>query len=101
MALFFIRVQGQLVAMDAREADEGGYYASFPELKGCHTEASTLAELVRNAEEAVELYLEPLPAKPKRKTGSTTPIESRSGGKGTGTRTPRPNKGGGAKKVRP
>lgn len=62
MARFFIRVQGQLIAMDAREADEGGYCASFPDLKGCHTEADTLAELAKNAEEAVEFYLEPLPA---------------------------------------
>ena len=82
MALFWIRVQGQLVAMDAREADEGGYYASFPDFKGCHTEGATLAELAKNAEEAVELYLEPIPPKPRTR------------------RSPSP-KAGAAKKVRP
>jgi predicted RNase H-like HicB family nuclease len=41
------------------ERDEDGIYvASIPELPGCHTQASTLDDLMVRIREAVELYLE-------------------------------------------
>jgi len=40
------------------ERDEDGYYiATVPELKGCHTQAKTLDQLMKRIHEAVELYL--------------------------------------------
>lgn len=43
------------------EHDENGYYAWCPELPGCQTQGDTLDNVLANAREAVELYLETLP----------------------------------------
>jgi predicted RNase H-like HicB family nuclease len=41
------------------ERDEEGYYvASVPALKGCHTQAKSLDELMERVHEAVQLYIE-------------------------------------------
>ena len=41
------------------EQDEDGIYvATVPSLKGCHTQAKTLDELMERTKEAIELYLE-------------------------------------------
>lgn len=41
------------------EKDEDGYYVgSVPELKGCHTQAKSLDELMERAREAILLCLE-------------------------------------------
>jgi len=40
------------------EAEEGGYWAEVPALPGCFTQGETKAELRRNIQEAVDLYLE-------------------------------------------
>ena len=41
------------------EQDEDGMYiASVPSLKGCHTQAKTLDELIERIKEAIELYIE-------------------------------------------
>jgi len=41
------------------EKDEDGIYiASVPSLKGCHTQAKTVEELIPRIKEAIELYLE-------------------------------------------
>ncbi len=41
------------------ERDEGGYYvASVPALRGCHTQAKSLDELMARIQEAIELCLE-------------------------------------------
>ncbi|NIR52145.1 type II toxin-antitoxin system HicB family antitoxin [candidate division KSB1 bacterium] len=37
---------------------EGFYVATVPELKGCHTQAKTLDELMKRIREAIELCLE-------------------------------------------
>jgi predicted RNase H-like HicB family nuclease len=42
------------------ERHEDGYLAYFPALPGCHTWGKTYEAAVRNAEEALELYLETL-----------------------------------------
>ena len=40
------------------ERDEGGYYvASVPALRGCHTQAKSLDELMSRIQEAIELCL--------------------------------------------
>ena len=44
------------------EKDENGFYAWCPELKGCQSQGSTLEETLANIKEAIELYLETLPA---------------------------------------
>jgi len=44
------------------EKDEQGFYAWCPELKGCQSQGNTLEEAVANIKEAIELYLETLPA---------------------------------------
>lgn len=41
------------------EQDEDGcYVATIPELKGCHTQAKTLDQLMARIREAAELYLD-------------------------------------------
>ena len=42
--------------------EDGGYHASCPVLKGCHTQGDTLDEAVANIREAIEAYLESLKA---------------------------------------
>jgi predicted RNase H-like HicB family nuclease len=44
------------------EKDQHGFYAWCPELKGCQSQGKTLEETVANIKEAIELYLETLPA---------------------------------------
>ncbi len=41
-------------------AEEGGYWAECPELPGCFTQGESLAEVRRNASDAISLYLETL-----------------------------------------
>jgi len=44
------------------EKDEHDFYAWCSELKGCQSQGNTLEETVANIKEAIELYLETLPA---------------------------------------
>lgn len=41
-------------------SEEGGYTATVPSLPGCISEGETREEALRNVEEAVRLYLEPV-----------------------------------------
>ncbi|MBC7258753.1 MAG: type II toxin-antitoxin system HicB family antitoxin [Chloroflexi bacterium] len=41
-------------------SDEGGYTAYVPSLPGCISEGETLEEALKNIQEAIELYLEPV-----------------------------------------
>jgi predicted RNase H-like HicB family nuclease len=41
---------------------DGGYHASCPALRGCHSEGDTLDEAVENMREAIELYIESVEA---------------------------------------
>ena len=41
-------------------SDEGGYTALVPSLPGCISEGDTREEALRNIQEAIELYLEPI-----------------------------------------
>lgn len=38
--------------------EDGGYIATVPELKGCHTQGDTIAEIMANINEAIKLCLE-------------------------------------------
>lgn len=38
--------------------EEGGFIATVPELKGCHTQGDTMVELMANVREAIELCLQ-------------------------------------------
>ena len=44
------------------ERDEHGVHAWCPELKGCQSQGSTIEETIANIKEAIELYLETIPA---------------------------------------
>lgn len=44
------------------EKDEHGYYVYAPELPGCHSQGDTFEEASANMKEALELYLETIPA---------------------------------------
>lgn len=50
--------------------EEGGYVATVPALPGCNTEGDTLEEAIRNAQEAIKLYLDTL-----RERGEPIPEE--------------------------
>jgi predicted RNase H-like HicB family nuclease len=41
-------------------SDEGGYTAIVPSLPGCISEGESREEVLRNIQEAIELYLEPV-----------------------------------------
>jgi predicted RNase H-like HicB family nuclease len=38
--------------------EEGGYNVRVPSLDGCFTQGDTIEEAIKNAKEAIELYLE-------------------------------------------
>ncbi len=42
------------------EDKTGGYVAVVPALPGCHTQGDTLDEVMENAKEAIDIYLETL-----------------------------------------
>ena len=42
-----------------KESD-GGYHAFCPVLKGCHSQADSFEEAIKNITEAIELYIESL-----------------------------------------
>ena len=44
------------------EKDEHGFYAWCPELKGCQSQGTTVEDVLAKIREAIELYLETLPA---------------------------------------
>lgn len=52
------------------EKDNDGYFAYAPDLKGCHTQGETLDEVMANIKEAVELYMETIPKKDRKKVSS-------------------------------
>ena len=41
-------------------SDEGGFTVYIPSLPGCISEGNTMEEALKNIEEAIELYLEPV-----------------------------------------
>jgi predicted RNase H-like HicB family nuclease len=41
-------------------SEDGGYTAYVPALPGCVSEGETKKEVLKNIEEAIELYLEPV-----------------------------------------
>jgi len=53
------------------ESQEGGYLAFFPSLPGCHTWGTSYEEAVKNAEEALTVYLETLASH-----GDPVPVEA-------------------------
>ncbi len=48
------------------EEETGGYVAIVPALPGCHTQGDTLAEVMENAKEAINLYWETLTSQEKK-----------------------------------
>jgi len=42
--------------------EDGGYHASCPALKGCHTQGDTLEDAIANIREAIAVYVESLKA---------------------------------------
>ena len=56
------------------EGKEDIYLASFPSLPGCHTWGKTFEEAVKNAEEALAVYMETLVA-----NGDAIPQETSAG----------------------
>ena len=48
------------------EDETGGYVAIVPALPGCHTQGDTLAEVMENVKEAIDLYWETLTPQEKK-----------------------------------
>jgi len=51
--------------------NDGGYVATFPALPGCVSQGDTRAEVLKNIEQAIELYLEDI-----REAGEAIPVEA-------------------------
>ena len=43
-----------------------GYVADVPELPGCMSQGKTVEAAIKNVREAISLYLETVPAKPRK-----------------------------------
>ena len=48
------------------EDETGGYVAIVPALPGCHSQGDTLAEVMENVKEAIDLYWETLSPQEKK-----------------------------------
>ena len=48
--------------------EEGGFSVMVPSLRGCYSQGETLEEAVKNIQEAIELFLEDMPASSLSKT---------------------------------
>jgi antitoxin HicB len=48
------------IAMVVHQSDDGGFWASFPDLPGCFTQGDTLEALREHAAEAISGHLEAL-----------------------------------------
>ena len=48
------------------EDETGGYVAIVPALPGCHSQGDTLAEVMENVKEAIDLYWETLTPQEKK-----------------------------------
>jgi predicted RNase H-like HicB family nuclease len=48
------------------EDETGGYVAMVPALPGCHTQGDSLAEVMENVKEAIDLYWETLTPQEKK-----------------------------------
>jgi predicted RNase H-like HicB family nuclease len=63
------------------EAEEGGFWAECPSLKGCYAQGETIEEVKNNIQEAIELCLEELGKMkkriPKQKRTYLIPVEVR------------------------
>lgn len=55
-------IQERYYTVILKREEDGTYHAFCPSLPGCHTQGDTYDEAVKNAEEAVLLYLESLQA---------------------------------------
>lgn len=58
-----------LLNVEVEPLEEGGYFASCPDLQGCHAEGETIAEALYNVEDAARILIKlrmedglPLPA---------------------------------------
>ena len=51
--------------------NDGGYIATVPALPGCVSQGDTRAEVLKNIDEAIELYLEDV-----REAGEAIPVET-------------------------
>jgi len=51
--------------------NDGGYIATVPALPGCVSQGDTRAEVLKNIDEAIELYLEDV-----REAGEAIPVEA-------------------------
>ncbi len=60
------------------EAEEGGYWAECPALRGCYAQGESLDEVKKNIQEAIELCIEELQANnkklPKRRQSYLIPV---------------------------
>ena len=48
------------------EDETGGFVANVPALQGCHTQGDSLAEVMENVKEAIDLYWETLTPQEKK-----------------------------------
>ena len=58
------------------EDEKSGYMAFVPALPGCHTQGETLGDLINNAKEAIELYVETLTEEASSETEGSRDTES-------------------------
>jgi len=54
------------------QAEEGGFWLEVPALEGCVTQGETVEETLKNAEEAIRLYLDAI-----KEVGQKVPQEEK------------------------
>jgi predicted RNase H-like HicB family nuclease len=60
MVYTYARGEDMKIKVVLEPSEEGGYTAIIPSLPGCISEGDTKQEALKNIQEALELYLEPV-----------------------------------------
>ena len=47
-----------LLKVEVEALEEGGYFATCPDLQGCHAEGDTIAEALENVEDVARIIIE-------------------------------------------
>ena len=67
---YFVETHSMRYTVILQKEEDGGYVATVPVLPGCVSQGNTRDEVLKNIEEAIEVYVEDV-----RAAGENVPIE--------------------------